>query len=306
MGKIHDFFPRDRLFSIRDKKQVKYYSYKKEYHKYFINAMRHKTVFVKFNTLEKTKTIRNVPASTIDILFLITYSTRKGSRTIFSDEEKKNDIKELINEKRYKMFIDLELTMPPYNETKRFYPEILQIGCVIVDEEDNIVNYYTNYVKTNHPVSYRTYRFLSLNPEELDESISYEEFYNDYKELIEVYNPIVYVWGENDIHALNNSIKYHSLPEIKATYRDLLGIHTDYFHFKSFPGLFSALKVYKNINATQVHHALTDAQATKEVFDGFKAYINGESTINPYDMIKQVEVSDETVTETSNITNQDE
>lgn len=294
MGKIHDFFPRDRLFSIKDKKQVKYYSYKKEYHRYFLNAMRHQTVFVKFSTLDKTKIIRNAPASTIDILYLLSYSTPKSSRTIFSDEEKKDDIKSLINEKRYKMFIDLELTMPPYNETKRFYPEILQIGCVVTDENNNIVNYYSNYVKTNHPISFRTYKFLSLDQEEVDEAISYEDFYNDYKELIEVYNPIVYVWGEGDIHALNNSMKYHELPEIKATYRDLLGIHINYFHFKSFPGLFNALKVYKDINATQVHHALTDAQATKEVFDGFKAYINGDLDINPYDMVKQAEPVEET------------
>jgi len=40
-------------------------------------------------------------------------------------------------------------------------------------------------------------------------------------------------------------------------------------------GLFTALKIYRGIEADQVHHALTDATATKEVFDGFKKKVNG-------------------------------
>ena len=39
------------------------------------------------------------------------------------------------------------------------------------------------------------------------DAVTYDEFYSDYKELIDIYNPIIYVWGGNDIKALDDSYK---------------------------------------------------------------------------------------------------
>lgn len=287
IGKIHDFFPRDRVFSIKSKKQIKYYSYKKEHQSLFLEAMNYKTVFVKFDLSTKTKTVRHALVTNIDVLYFVTVATPKGTKVLYNDDDNKEGLKKILNAYRYKMFIDLELTMPAFGEKTKFNPEILQIGCVIVNEEDKIVNYYSNYVKTVHPISFRTYKFLSLENDAIEDAISYEEFYKDYDELIKIYNPIVYVWGQNDISSLSSSMKSHNMKVIKADYYDLAKMHVKFFHMKEQPGLFTALKVYKEIIATQVHHALTDAQATKEVYDGFKLVANGKLDINASDFNKK-------------------
>nr|MCR5741129.1 hypothetical protein [Gammaproteobacteria bacterium] len=94
----------------------------------------------------------------------ISYTSNRGLITIYSGSVTDENIRNAINKKSYRMFMDLELTMPEFGEAKPFKPEILQMGCVVIDEGDNIVNYYSNYVKTKKKISTRTYRFLSLGP----------------------------------------------------------------------------------------------------------------------------------------------
>ena len=38
-------------------------------------------------------------------------------------------------------------------------------------------------------------------------SITYKEFYDDFKEVIDIYHPAIIVYGKNDSITLNNSYK---------------------------------------------------------------------------------------------------
>jgi inhibitor of KinA sporulation pathway (predicted exonuclease) len=274
-GLIHDYYPRERMISIEVRGRIMYFQFPKRTHRYFEEAMFYPLVFVDFVYEDSIKIIKKVPARHISDVKKIFY--RKGRRLIelYSRNETQEEIREIINKPGYKMFIDLELTMPKWGYNHPFSPEILQIGCVVLNENDEIVNYYDNYVKTVKPITDRTFRFLSLGEEAVTEAIDYEQFYNDYKHLIDIYNPIVYVWGGNDVVSLKKSYELHKLPEIKVEYQDLLQLHHKYFELKYDISLFNALRIYRGIEATQVHHALTDAQATKEVYDGFKKHVNG-------------------------------
>lgn len=274
-GLIHDYYPRERIFSIKQRNQISFYYYPKNFQKFFERAMGHKHVFVEFVHDKKTKIIKGYPSYHLISLNKLFFMSNTKRVELFDDKEDDVKLIDLINYDGYKMFMDLELTMPKFGETNPFKPEILQIGCVIIDENDEIVNYYTNYVKTDKPLSDRTYRFLSLGKEATRDAIPYDQFYEEYKELLDIYDPIVYVWGGNDVSSLEDSYKQHKKKPLKANYQDLLKIHHKFFNLKTDISLFKALKIYRGIDVQQVHHALTDAQATKEVYDGFKKHING-------------------------------
>ena len=274
-GLIHDYYPRERIFSIIQKNTILFFYYPKNYQRYFEKAMGHKHVFVEFVHDKKTKIIKGYPSYQVSSLKKIFYVSNTSRVYLYDESIEDNKLIDIINYDGYKMFMDLELTMPKFGDTTPFKPEILQIGCVIIDPNDEIVNYYTNYVKTTKPISDRTYRFLSLGKEATKDAISYNQFYEDYKELLDIYEPIVYVWGNNDVLSLDDSYKQHRKKPLKANYQDLSKIHHKFFNLKTDISLFKALKIYRGIDVQQVHHALTDAQATKEVYDGFKKHING-------------------------------
>ena len=274
-GLIHDYYPRERIFSIIQKNTISFYYYPKNYQKYFEKAMGHKHVFVEFVHDKKTKIIKGYSSYQLSTLKKIFYVSNTSRVYLYDESIEDNKLIDIINYDGYKMFMDLELTMPKFGDTTPFKPEILQIGCVIINPNDEIVNYYTNYVKTTKPISDRTYRFLSLGKEATKDAISYNQFYEDYKELLDIYKPIVYVWGNNDVLSLDDSYRQHRKKPLKANYQDLSKIHHKFFNLKTDISLFKALKIYRGIDVQQVHHALTDAQATKEVYDGFKKHING-------------------------------
>jgi len=282
-GIIHDYFPRERLISLQTREGVKYYYFSRGYNSLFEEAMKHSSVFVEFITDSKEKIVKGYEASSIMLVHSLFYMSKRGRFDVFDFENAKEKVREIINHNGYKMFIDFEMNMPSWQDKTPFTSEIIQIGCVIVDPNDTIVNYYNNYIKSIKPISDRAKKFLSLGPEAVDEAIDYLDFYRDFKQLLDIYKPIVYVWGGNDIQTLMNSFEIHKVKPLSIESVDLLKMHHIYFELKNDIGLFNALKIYTGIDASQAHHALTDAQATKEVFDGFKRDVNG---IEFYDIKK--------------------
>ena len=278
-GLIHDYYPRERVISIYKKEKIEYYYFSKSLESYIKEAMGHAPAFIDAKCSNKLRTLKHYPAYEIIDVNSIFYSTRRGIKTIYTQALNSKNLIEPLTCKRFKMFMDLELTMPEYSDRSKFSPEILQIGCVIIDENDNLVNYYDNYVKTNKPVTQRAMRFLSIDETDLASSIEYKEFYSDFKRLIEIYNPLIMTWGA-DKSFIDSSFKLHNLPPLKVEYIDLCNINKRYFKLKDELGLFKALNILSGIKAHQMHNALTDAQATKEVYDSMKKVISGELTIN--------------------------
>ncbi|MCB9498534.1 MAG: hypothetical protein H6687_01425 [Bacillales bacterium] len=274
-GIIHDYYPREKMISIKKRNSLSFFYFSKSALQLFKRAMEHESVFVEIEYSDKEKVLKNIIAKEITVIHKIQYQTKKGPKSLFDVSVIKEDVKKLINLDTYKAFLDFELTMPAYNERHPFTPEIIQIGMVIANEKDEIVNIYTTYVNPEVPISDRAKRFLGISKESFKDAVSYDQFYNEYKNLLSIYRPIIYVWGSNDVKALNDSFTLHKVKPLKARYEDLLKHHKHYYELKNDLGLFTALKIYRGIEADQVHHALTDATATKEVFDGFKKKVNG-------------------------------
>jgi hypothetical protein len=120
--------------------------------------MIYKSVYIFFDYSEKdVKVLKGAEAKLITSIEKIEYQSNKGLVSLYNQEAKKKSEIETINSYEYKMFIDFEFTMPEYGEKKpNFVSELLQIGVVISDKNDKIINEYSNYIKTDNPVSLRT------------------------------------------------------------------------------------------------------------------------------------------------------
>ncbi len=298
-GLVHDYYPREKMISLKLENKLSFFYFPKHLHKIFNKSMIYKSVYIFFDYSEKdVKVLKGAEAKLITSIEKIEYQSNKGLVSLYNQEAKKKSEIETINSYEYKMFIDFEFTMPEYGEKKpNFVSELLQIGVVISDKNDKIINEYSNYIKTDNPVSLRTKRFLRIDDEELEESISQEQFYEDYLSFINIYNPTIFVWGGADTKILDSFYKRHKVKDISAEYVDLAQIIKKHYELKSELGLFNALRIFKGIEAEQAHHALTDAAATKEVFDCFKTLINCEHDINLKEKLEELKNRDIETTE---------
>ena len=142
-GIIHDYYPREKMISIKKRNSLSFFYFSKSALQLFKRAMEHESVFVEIEYSDKEKVLKNIIAKEITVIHKIQYQTKKGPKSLFDVSLIKEDVKKLINLDTYKAFLDFELTMPAYNERHPFTPEIIQIGMVIANEEDEIVNIYT-------------------------------------------------------------------------------------------------------------------------------------------------------------------
>ena len=299
-GLIHDYYPREKMISIKLDDKLSFFYFPAKLYKIFSKSMTYKSVYIFFDYNDNVKVLRGVEANEISFIEKISAQTPKGLKTLYSNEDEINNVKELINSLEYKMFLDFEFTMPGFTYDKKFISELLQIGAVISDKDDNVINDYSNYIKTKKPITDRTKRFLRIKDEDLLDSVPQKQFYNEYKRLVDIYNPTIIVWGGNDTKELNLFYKINKLKPIDANYIDLVKLIRKHYQLSEDIGLFNALKIFCEIDASQAHHALTDAVATKEVFDAFKRYINSDKDINLKEILKQIKESKNNIEESNN------
>ncbi len=196
----------------------------------------------------------------------------------------KKDIKQLINNLEYKLFLDIEMSMHPYYKTNNFTQEIIQVGYLLVDQNNNVIKTFDHFIKpVKHKVlTKRTIKFLSITQNDVDSGIEYDEFYNEYASIVKKYNPAIIVWGKNDMIALKESYEISNKKSLKPYSRfiNLLSLHKTYYSLRNDLGLFNALKLYKPFDDHQTHNAYEDALVTKEIFDGFKEVLNTNKLVD--------------------------
>ncbi len=279
-GILHGVIEDKRIIAIKDFRKVNYYYMSKGMFKnfmmYFTYGMYVFLTVNKNHRIYKGYQVQNI----INIEKVL--SPNKNKPKIYYDVSIiKSGIKAIVNKKRNKLFIDFEMSMPPYSDYKSFISEIIQVGYVLVDEDGKTVKKYSSYIKPKlFPViSLRTIKFLGITQTEIDSGIPYKEFYNDLKDIYYKYNPIVYVWGKNDKLEINKLNKIHRYQNFTKSMQfvDLLNLHKTYFNLKNDLGLFNAFNLYSDIDLSkQKHDAFEDALVTKQVFEYFKQVCNNQ------------------------------
>ena len=174
------------------------------------------------------------------------------------------------------MFLDLEMTMPPYNfKGKGFRTEVIQAGFIVFDKNGEELMRYRNFIEPmiTKTLSKRAEKFLGITNEEfIENQIPYLTFYNDFKEIIEKYNPAIVVYGKNDILVLNDSYLLHNVPSLKdkTRYVNLCQLIKSHYELRNDPGLFKLFQIYYDNEDIQVHDAFNDSEVTAKVFEAFR------------------------------------
>jgi sporulation inhibitor KapD len=221
---------------------------------------------------------------TIKDLIKIVKTTPRKTLVLYSHDTIINQTKHFVNSLKNKLFLDLEMSMHPYYKDPTFVQEIIQAGYVLVDEHGNTIEKYMTFIQpTKHKkLTKRTLKFLDLTQSDIDKGITYDTFHQHFKHLLKTYNPAIIVWGKNDALALKETANVNDLPNMNDSSRfvNLLKLHKNVFKLKNDLGLLKAYQLYGYTTDTQRHDALEDAEMTKRIFDGFKAYLNDSITID--------------------------
>jgi len=282
-GPLHNVFEDIRVITIKDRQRTEYYYMPKGMFASFM-AYFSLGIYIFMTVSNSTKRYKGVMVYQVENIEKIMYPNRQNPRVFYDISVIKSGIKTILNGPKYKLFIDFEMSMPPYRNYESFISEIIQFGMVLTDPFGEIIDEQSMFIKPVlfKSISDRTQKFLHISPKSIDNGMTYLNFYQLFVNIINKYHPMVFVWGQNDMIELRKSMKYNNLSDItrRVQFIDLLKLHKNYFGLKNDLGLFNAYRLYSQIELEkQTHDAHEDAVVTKTVFDGFKKVCNDELKI---------------------------
>ena len=262
----------NRLITIKNKNKIEYFYLQngllKKFQRYLSEG-----IFIEFDYNEDLGIYNNICAHKVNF-FIRIFSNKRFRREVFYDLQIiRSGVKDLLYNQKNIMFLDLEMTMQSFESPKDFKSEVIQAGYLITDNLGNDLERKSYYIKpTLFPkLNKRTLKFLSLNEEDLENGLTFTQFYNEFKDTLKKYdNPSIVVWGKNDILALKLCYEINNLEPLNPNFINLLQIHKNYYNLKNDLGLFDAYKKYTGSDLFQEHDALDDALMTKNVFFEFK------------------------------------
>ncbi|MDY0023782.1 MAG: exonuclease domain-containing protein [Candidatus Izemoplasmatales bacterium] len=283
-GILHGVIESKRLIAIKGRKKVEFYYMSKSMFKQFMQYFE-PGIYIFMDVKNTTRIYRGFLVKNVIAIDKI-LSPNKNKPTVYYDISMiKSGIKSLINQDRYRLFMDFEMSMPPYNNYQNFVSEIIQIGYILTDNQGNVIEEFSSYIKPEliPEISIRTKKFLHINQEDVDQGKNYKFLHQKIMEIQKKYNPIVYVWGKNDQLELNKLNRIHRLNNFAKTMQfiDLLSMHKLYYGLKNDVGLFNAYNIYSKEDdlTNQKHDAFEDAFITKEIFYAFKDVCNNKRLI---------------------------
>lgn len=285
-GKIREVDYDNRIFSILRKNRIEYFYLSRNQMKRYSSYL-YAGLFVYFRSSDLKKHHHHYLCYDVISFIKMMRKTRKGNTVFYDIDTIQEGVVKLLNQNHNRMFLDLEFTMPPFQYTKdsygkEFMPEIIQYGIYIENKDGQLLDCDSALVKPvdKKGLNSRTYGFLNLGPNNFRKAISYLEFYNNLKYYMETYNPVIYVWGKNDMSVMENSYNIHSVPSItkRKDFINLMQVIKNYYSIKSDIGLFKAAELFQNKQESlQGHDALDDAYMTMKVFHLFKKEINNRT-----------------------------
>nr|UWI51864.1 exonuclease domain-containing protein [Clostridioides difficile] len=115
---------------------------------------------------------------------------------------------------KYKLFIDFEFNILDDNKYKLEYSgaELISIGCVLVDNDFNIVDDYYSLVKPkyNEILSSKCKNLTKLNQLEIDNAHNLLYVMDDFCKWFSKFSDVtIYNWGDFDIAGLLNSFRVY-------------------------------------------------------------------------------------------------
>jgi len=283
-GKLIKTNQKERVIKLLSSKKV-YYLYMsrkffKDFGPYFYNKP-----YLFLNITEVKKKYGSFYCNEIISFDKVVESRIKERKVYYNIDTIRKGVRRLLDNNKYKLFLDLEFSLPSYYQTKRHIPEIVQYGMIlespdgdIVFEDGSLVNPLRKYA-----LNLRTYKFLNKSKEDFNNACSYIEFYQLLEKIIDEYSDLkIIAWGRNDILTMEQSFKLNRLKplDIRNRYMNLMQIVKNYYNYKTDLGLFNTYEEMTGITQPgQSHNALEDALLTREIYHIFKRTAQAEVEI---------------------------
>lgn len=239
--------------------------------KVFLPHLEH-GIIVEFAVVEKRK--KHLNRYMYQVSHFMFVAQTNPYRIIYDLEALRGHMRHVLKQYEYFLFLDSEMTMPQYGQ-KDFVAEMIQVGYVLSHKTGKVLLEAGYYIKTKdrNPLNKRTKKFLNLDEEVYEkEALSYDDFYQEFKKILNAYKAPIVIWGKNDLQVIQQGYQLHGKEPLthEKQFIDLLKLHKDYFNLKDDVGLFKAYQIYYGqLNETQLHDAKTDAIITKDIFDAF-------------------------------------
>ena len=274
-GKIRNIDLDNRIFEIQTKHKIEFFYFGRSQYKKFKPYL-HEGLYVYFLCNDDVVKRNNKITREVISFTKMMRPTSRGFITYFDLETIKKGVNKLLSKDAYRMFIDLEFTMPSYSyiHGTGFKPEIIQYGIYLEDPSGKLIlTEHENVMPMNRSsITDRTLDFLNLTEKDFNNAQTYNQFYKTIKDILSLYQPVVYVWGKNDIYVIDLSCEMHHKPKLleRKQIVNLMQVIKNYYSIKSDIGLFNAYGLFgKTAPIEQSHDSLSDAVATSEIFHLF-------------------------------------
>ncbi|MCK7487390.1 MAG: exonuclease domain-containing protein [Bacillus subtilis] len=284
-GRLQDVYEELRVVTMKRSSKIDFYYMPKglfqTFLSYFIEGS-----YIFMTVSDQTRIYKGWKTYSVESIEKILYPRRQNPLVFYDISIIKSQIRKLLETDRPKLFLDLEMTMPPYRLYETFESEIIQYGYVLTDARSQILEQKKSFVKPTKiaEISDRTKKFLKVSQADVDQGIPAQEFFRSLQSIFRTYRPMVLVWGQNDIIELKKGARINHIADITKGVQivDLLRLHKTFFALKNDLGLFNAYTMYfgSDDQEKQAHDALEDAMVTKLIFDWFKEVASGQRKVD--------------------------
>lgn len=273
-GKIYKVIPSERVVVLIHSNKLIYLGLSRKLFKDFGPYLIHKPYII-VNIKEDKKMVINRMGYEVSTFVKIVHPTTKGYNSYYDLKKIQKDIKKLLNQVKYRLFIDLEFSMPSYYQTMQHVPEILQYGILLDNDKGKTIFKDEALVRPQkyYSLNKRTLSFLNLDKKDFIHAVSYRDFYLLINEIIQKYDPKIIAWGKNDILTLEQSFRVNGVLDldIRSRYIDLMQVIKNYYNIKNDLGLFNTYEKMAQIELEeQDHNAYMDAKIARSIYKTFK------------------------------------
>ncbi len=290
-GRIHQVYLHERMIAIRSYGRLLYFYFQTSQMNLFKRYL-YEGIYIDLEYNENKILLKKKRQAFVIDYVLQLFSVFSYKKVYYYDQHQINtSLSTFLASLGTIMFLDLEMTMPPYHYSKKdFQAEIIQVGYLLTDATGEEMTRYSQYIRPvlHRHLNTRVQKFLKLDDETFRlQAIDYHVFYDDFKEVLELYHPTVVVYGKNDSISLNHSFRIHRVASLQPLMRfvNLAKLIQNFYHLKSEAGLFKMYQIYYQDPSIQKHDAFNDSEVTKKVFQAFVKEVNHYTDY--YDVVRQ-------------------
>lgn len=169
-----------------------------------------------------------------------------------------------------KLIVDFEMCQSVRLDDGTLIREIIEIGAVLLNENNEIIEEYSRYVK---PIYGKLTPFITrltgITQENLDTGTSIEEVINDLNRITNNFKECTFsTWSPSDLNELRteSKVKGINIDNIEEVYDDIQKLFCDKLNYERQVGLKVATEMMGLDFDGREHSALADAKNTARVY----------------------------------------